>query len=414
MATELDTLTAYIARQCLLTPGTFDAITSGGINYKDWPEGIAKKALTNFKEDLEKGFTYAVWKANKAGTIDLLEEVYGAITYPSDAQIIVTEYQGLLWKERAENLGVNICNNPSRTQELISEFLQVQASGVEIVEFGEGIETLIERHRLLKEQGKQKIVLTNWPKLSENIGGFNPGRLGMLVADTGFGKTNLGVQFALDASYDLPTLYFNMEMISEDFTQRLVASMEKLEPRDFLHDWDGGRAILHSRTRKLFYSTGKGLSLSEMCSTARHFKRKQNIEFIVVDYDQKIKLNQSKLEEWRELQKAAEGLEELAKELRCYVLLLAQSNLDGGISGSKRSSFPASQVFMFEKNKEAEADETLIRAAKNRFGPRNASVSVDYKASIASVREKDSFVWIGQKSQSKAYKKPKEKTSEQE
>jgi predicted ATP-dependent serine protease len=201
-----------------------------------------------------------------------------------------------------------------------------------------------------------------------------------------------------------------MEMIKSDFTQRAVGCMEGLKPRDFHGDWNVEKAKLRAKLRKFFYSTGKDLSLTEIIACCKSYKRKHGIEFVVIDYDQKIKL-ESRDEEWRELHKSVVAIESLAKELEMYIIVLAQSNMDGGISGSKRSSFPASQVFMFEKNREDES-EILIRAVKNRFGIMNHSVKVDYEPSKAMVREREKFVWTQAKKQKKEFKRSSGNASE--
>ncbi len=409
MATELERLTAFIAARIIDSPGAFENILASGINYKDWPDKfLAKTVVTEFERELVHGERNAVWHSAKQLYPEKLAEVFGETEYPSDQRTIRAHYDKLLYREKAEELSVKIQNNPEQAAMFVHEFLDYKASSVEVVDFYQGICDMVETHAAQKLAGKQLVTIPNWPLLSEAIGGFNPGRVGMLVADTGFGKTNLGIQLAIDASEVTPTLYLNMEMIKDDFTQRAVSCMEGLKPKDFHGDWNVEKAKLRAKLRKFFYSTGKDLSMVEIGATCRAYVRKHGVEFIVVDYDQKIKLQDSRMEEWRELQKSVVALEDLAKELKCYVLVLAQSNLDGGISGSKRSSFPASQVLMFEKNKENDS-ETIIRATKNRFGQRNVSVRCEYEPAKAMVREKEKFVWTQSKKPKKEFKKSSEK-----
>ena len=409
MASEFEKLASYIAARIIDSPGAFENILASGINYKDWPDRfLAKKVISDFERELVNGETSAIWHSVRNLYPESLADIFGETDYPSDQRTIKAHYDKLLYNEKAEELSVKIQNNPSQAAVFVHEFLDYKASSVEVVDFHEAIGDMVLSHEKKKAEGKQLVTIDNWPLLSDAIGGFNPGRLGMLVADTGFGKTNLGIQLAIDASEKMPTLYINMEMIKDDFTQRAVSCMEGMRPKDFHGDWNVEKAKLRAKSRKFFYSTGRDLSMVEITAACRAYKRKHGIEFIVVDYDQKIKLQDSKLEEWRELHKSVVGLETIAKELECYVLVMAQSNLDGGISGSKRSSFPANQVFMFEKNKENDA-ETIIRASKNRFGIKNASVTCEYDPAKAMVREKEKFVWTQSKKPKKEFKKSSEK-----
>lgn len=404
MASELVNLLSYIACRVIDTPGTFERIQLLGINYNDWPKSaLAYDCMHGFAINLQDGETSAAWKACRSLFPERLGEIFGETDYPGDPRTIAVEYQRLMQKENAESLSVQISKTPERAMDLISEYLNYKSSSVNIVSFEDAISHMVETQEKAKAEGKQLVTIPNWPLLSDAIGGFNPGRMGVLVADTGFGKTNLGIQLAIDASTSMGTLYFNMEMIESDFTQRAVSCMENMRPKDFHGEWNVGRAKLRAKTRKLFYSTGKDLSLMEIQSACRAYKAKHDVQLIIVDYDQKIVLS-GRDEEWKELQRASVALESIAKELNCYVLLLAQSNMDGGISGSKRATFSASQVFMFEKNKENQ-EEIIIRATKNRFGIRNASVKVDYEPASALVREKEKFVWIA------ALKKEYKKTS---
>lgn len=407
MATELETLCSYITRQVILTDGALDNVVAAGINPHEWPDRLkCKEIFIEFQANVEtKNFQYAVWNATKKLHIEVLENIFGNITFPSDQKVIKLEYEKLLARERAEQLSVQIANNPEAVNKFIDEFLSQASSSVDVVTFEEALDEFVESNKAKKAKNELEIMIPGWEMLSRSIGGWNPGRLGILIADTGFGKTNLGIQLSLCAAKNLPTLYYNMEMIGDDFTQRLISSMLSMKPRDFYGEWNTERARLHVKERKLFLTKGKTLSLNEIRSVARKYKKEQDIKFIIVDYDQKIALGASRDEEWKLLQKAAEGLEELAKELQCYVLLLAQSNLDGGISGSKRSTFPATNVFMFEKVEE----DTIIRLTKNRFGKRNAAVKVDYEPETATVIEKDMYVWV-EKKKKDGFKKSSDKT----
>lgn len=402
MATELERLTAYVARQCLLTPGSYSAVVANGIRHEDFPEHfLAKKVLQEFSTNLEKGFQYAVWQSNKLGHISQLEEIYGNTSYPSDALAIKTEYTKLLEKERAEQLGVMLCNNPANGREIVDQYLKNQASSVEVVDLASAVVRLHQTHAKMREDGRQRVIIPNWPHLSESVGGFNGGRLGVVIATTGFGKSNLGIQLSLDASTKETALYVNMEMTEEDFTQRYVASMEKMMSRDFTRDWDVSRAELHAKTRKLFFTTGKSLSRTEIYSVARYYKQKHDLKFLFIDYDQKIKLDNSRVEEWKQLQIVAEELEAVAKELGIYVMLFSQANSEGGISGSRRISFHAAHVLNFEQDEDS--GKVVLRASKNRFGKRNATIDVKYDAAMAVVRE-DSEEYIWSPAQKKKFK----------
>jgi predicted ATP-dependent serine protease len=185
-------------------------------------------------------------------------------------------------------------------------------------------------------------------------------------------------------------LYLNMEMSLYDVGKRVVVHTlqkpyDEFKTRNLFHD---AEYILEQR--KLYVSNGKDLSVSEIAALAKYYHTKQQIKFLIVDYDQKIKLHTSRdSPEWKQLQLAMIEMETIAKELQLHVMVLAQTNNEGEISGSRRSMFPASTVLKFSR----EDDDTVtIRAVKNRFGPHNACVQVDYDASMAMVREVGNYI----------------------
>lgn len=410
MATELERMTAFIAARVIDTPGTFERVVGLGINFRDWPEHfLSREVLDSFEKNMGVSEQTAVWKAAQSLAPEKLSEIFGQIEYPSEPQALKHLYEKLIYREKVAGLSADLSRFPERAPDLVNNFLNYRGSSVEIIPFEEAIGLMAEAHQKQRAEGKQLVTIPNWPRLSDAVGGFNPGRLGILVADTGFGKTNLGVQLSIDASVSIPTLYLNMEVIRDDFTQRAVACMEYLKPKDFHGDWNVERAKLSAKQRKFFFSTGKDLSPAEIAACCRKYKTEHDVGIVIVDYDQKIVLSGAD-EEWRELQRASVGLERVAKDLGIYILLLAQSNLDGGISGSRRATFPASHVLLFEKNKEDET-EVIIRAMKNRFGVRNAAVKVAYEPAVARVKEVEGFVWIQSKKQKKEFKKPAETTA---
>jgi predicted ATP-dependent serine protease len=193
----------------------------------------------------------------------------------------------------------------------------------------------------------------------------------------------------------MTAIYFNMEMIDFDFAQRLIMAGAGIKYRDMkFNPKDQSLAVANLFTKyarkNLFFSRGKSMSIHEIITHATQTKREKGLEFIVVDYDQKIALQTSRdTPEWKALQLAVENLEELAKRLNIYVLLLAQENLEGGVSGSRRSMFPASTVMRFYQD---DSGNYLIKAIKNRFGKTGATIEVEYDHERNQVRERGPFL----------------------
>lgn len=389
---------AYFTQQAVVNEDAALGLASLGVTPKFWPECAAKTVLTKFLVDLEgHGFHYASWQAAKSILFEQLEEEARGIHMPGDPALVRIEYDKALKGARLEKLLQSLSKTDLDPDLAVREFLEGQAAGIEVVSFAESVEWFEEHNAAAILAGEALVIIPDWPILSESIGGFNPGRLGVLVADTGFGKTLISCQLAISSAQDFPVLYVNMEMTRADFTQRLIASVTHTEHKKFATgEWDKRRAREIASRRPIHFTTGQDMSPLAIQALARRYADKHKIKMLVVDYDQKLILS-GRDEEWRELQRAAIFLESIAKELNIYVLLLAQSNHDGGISGSKRSMFPASTVMYFGREEDGEC-RTYIRTLKNRFGPRNSMVVVDYQPQYSLVAEKEKSIWIGKPS----------------
>ncbi len=395
---SFDKHTAYLTYLAITKAGVLDAQIAAGIDFEDWPPSLPRLFMKELV-DLHKahGFDHASWKMKQGIRIDQLLDISDGFILPDDPHTVVPEYQKLLNEVRFEQLANDLSRSPQQGYELINSFLKLSSKQIEVKDLSKAFNDYNEEKKKRQAEGKTLVQFEKWRILSDKIGGFNPGRLGILMADSGFGKTALATQFAVDASEKIPTLFFNMEMSNYDFTHRLIACTTKSSFKD-MHQphWDEQWARAYLSKKQIYYTTGKDLTLLEIQAVARKYREEKNVELIIIDYDQKIILEDTKTEEWRQMHRIAVALEALAKELNCFVLLLAQTNFDGGISSSKRMTFPASTVMHFANDPN---HGTYIRAIKNRWGPRNAAVQVEYRQEISSIIEKESMIWIDSKKQ---------------
>lgn len=388
-------LVSFLTKKCIEQDKFVEYLESLGISHKSWPEDSEGRTYMEklIAYSQEGGAEYARNRLFDEGAIASINLLCAGYEAPLDRAPLQLRYNELLEDYKLSWLK-NQINSVSSLKELAALNDQIN-SGTEssnaVVSFGDYVdEVYLNEKTRIAMTGEEHVRVPNWPMMSKMIGGFNPARLGIFIADSGFGKTNFAVQFALDAAIDMSVLYFNMEMSGYDFTHRAMACVNQLTYTQ-MHtaDFSGPQALLKARGRRFFYSLGKDLTLYEIGAISRRYKAKEGIKIIVVDYDQKLVLN-GKDEEWKELQRAAVWLEGLAKELGVYILLLAQSNHNQGISGSKRSIFPASNVSLFYDDGE---HGPCIRMLKNRFGKRSACLSVDYQPESCTVRENNYVNW---------------------
>lgn len=291
-------------------------------------------------------------------------------------------------------LGDRLIANPDQGDKILNAFDVDRISAIStkaVSDFlPEKYQSFLEKQKL----GKERVVIPGFENLSRMIGGFNFGRVIMLLGETGFGKTNLAINLMIRAATKYKCLFINMEMPLEDITNRLVVlgtqkSFKALYEGQITHE----TAVfdLKAYGDNLKFTEGFTLTLQSIEALMR--KEKQSgLNFVVIDYDQKIDLNHSKnVPEWKLLQMAIQHIENLSKELEVCVILLAQLNREGAVSSSHRATFTAHTILNFKGNdaqtsydKQANA---LISAEKNRHGKKDQACLVRYNDENLNINE---------------------------
>lgn len=325
---------------------------------------------------------------------ELRDELSVLIRFVKDLRQIPTE--DLLLKEKldlllGEDKIYNLCekgiNDPSLIIEDIKNLQDTLSEPIVIAEFGELLPSYLKVWKKRVEKNEQEVLIEGLEKLSEMIGGFNPGRLAILMGDTGFGKSNLGLTIALRARHAMPVVYFNMEMGFEDVSKRIAVLESKISHKEFYQrvkndDW----AKSFNDNGKGFYITeGKTLSPQQIKAAVRTIVKNKNIGLIVVDYDQCLELNVDRFTpEWKAIQNTLAEFDNFAKEINCFILVLAQLNRDGEISSSHRSLYKAHTVLHFKSD---DRHGPIIQVKKNRHAKSNVALLVNYPPESSCITE---------------------------
>jgi KaiC/GvpD/RAD55 family RecA-like ATPase len=386
MQNKLLDLLKFITRNMILDESFLDFCLVSKIDPKKWPDCNVKLIALDYisMREKESHAFAAVQTSGHLGDLDGSEE------HPTDSQLLRAYYEILLQEFNAKSLAQKILANPADVEKHISEYQSCKSED-ELVLFASKFEDVVLESIRLTESGEALRVLPDWPTLSLKIGGFNPGRVSMLMAATGFGKTTFAINLALSSSKKFSTIYFNMEMIMQDFAEKLIMAGAGIDFKTYKQKINTneikikvGNFYADIIKQKLFFSKGRSLSTQEIFAICRRCKLTHGLDFIIVDYDQKILLNTDKnTPEWKALQVSMEAFESLAKELNCHILILAQEGSEGEISGSRRSKFPASTVMRFYEDDGL----FIVEAVKNRFGKKSDKVEVEYVSEKGFVKE---------------------------
>jgi len=355
-----------------------------------WPLGRARtlaEAYTSYRVKDSHGAAVAHLHGEMLSLRDHEEIVF-------DADALRTVFAKRKKTFLVELLIGKLKTEPDRASDHIRAFEEAQTSGSQLYHLGNEIENTLRDLVERSDRGETMRPITGYPFLTDMVSGFNPERFSLFIAKSGFGKTTALVNLSLAASKTMSVFYVNMEMSKQDFMERALCAQTGIryddlikDPRKYAHQIGDAEVALVNRD--FYFSDGRALSLGEIKAEAMIRKKKTGLDFMVVDYDQKIDLRSGD-EEWKAVQNATKFFEDLAKELHCYIILLAQEGDGGDISSSKRAKFVATTVFRFFEHEERDTDDGpiyLIKTLKNRYGRNNSAIRMNYHAEKLQLKE---------------------------
>jgi RecA/RadA recombinase len=291
-------------------------------------------------------------------------------------------------------LGEQLLAKPEQGEKILSEFDVTRLNSVSTKSVSEFLPEKYESFLKKQKENTERVIIPQFKQLSELIGGFNFGRVIMVLGETGFGKTNFAINLLVRAATKYKCLFINMEMPLEDITNRLVVLTSQMTFKNlYAGEISTQKATEHLAAYgdNLKFTDGFSLSLQTIEALMR--KEKANgLDFVVIDYDQKIDLPYSKhTPEWKSIQDAIQRIENLSKEIQVCVLFMAQVNRDGNVSASHRATFTAHTILNFKSNDAQTVYDVranaLISAEKNRHGKKNRACLVSYNDENLNINE---------------------------
>jgi len=279
-------------------------------------------------------------------------------------------------------LGERLQENPSRGEQYLAEFTPNSATLGTVYLAGESLSSALLSAKDAALRGEDVISIPDYPLLAQMIGGFNPGRLVVIVAPTGFGKTNLVTNLAISASTKMPTCIANMEMCFEDFAKRIICIGTQTAYYDYTKiDYRTVQSLEQRISNNLFFTDGNCLSVYQLEGIVRAKKPK----LLFIDYDQKLTMPYDRnTPEWQQMQRAFIQIENLAKEFNFCAVMMGQINREEKYSASQRALYSAHTVLHF---KEHDEHGHVITAEKNRHATNGTILRVNYDRLTSVVKE---------------------------
>jgi len=304
---------------------------------------------------------------------------------PHDPDSLRARYRNLKRQSEAVAICRRVTNNPQCAEEEFQGFLLEEPRLNNMALSKEEIPVAFDLVQVERQSKGPWILLRGFEKTSQLIGGFNPKRLTLLLADSGFGKTNLAMNLAVAAQHTMSVIYFNLEMGDEDIVTRYYAAQTEKPWGDILRGEIRSRDIALPKF-DISLTRGEELTLAEIRNFIQIKKCKdEHLGLVFVDYDQKILLDyDSSTPEWMGVQRAIKALEDFAKKLEIHVVVMAQVNREGTISSSHRSQFPAHSILKFEMR---DGRPIVHNSIKSRHAKKGQGVWLNYDTKQANITE---------------------------
>ena len=240
------------------------------------------------------------------------------------------------------------------------------------------------------------------PSLDETFNGAQGGDLIMIAAKTGVGKSAFAVNLARIFSLyqNHAGQYQNTEMRDRELKGRLIAPIAGIKSNEFDSGRiEGTRDEIDKKLSNIAYATDllskSGLTLPRLPylplykarGLARQYKRKHNIQYLIIDYIGRMEMDDNK-NLWDELYRLTKGLKQLAVELDIPIFMLAQRNEAGDVEGAKKMMNECDGVLFFEPI--TEDDKNYIEG----FIRRDQQAKVNYRIVKRKVRRNDNTLPI--------------------
>jgi replicative DNA helicase len=240
------------------------------------------------------------------------------------------------------------------------------------------------------QHGQTNVLGTGWPDLDRVIGGLAPGRLVVVGARPGVGKSICGTNLALHFAYHHghAVLIASLEMPETEVGQRMLSAHAGVNLTGLqmgTTDEAAWRRIA-KRTDELAglpitVDDAPGQTVTAIRRAARDVQRERDdLALIVVDYLQLVRPSDTRVNRAEQIGEISRGLKLLARETGACVVAMAQVNREGTkhSDGKPRMSdlresgaieADADQVILMHQPDD-EIPELELIVDKNRHGPK--------------------------------------------
>lgn len=215
---------------------------------------------------------------------------------------------------------------------------------VEVVTVGKVAAELVSDLERPQEVQRLSGIMTGLREVDEAMGPWLGGDLIILGGRPGDGKSAMGACIAdHNAARGRRTLFISLEMSGPELVGRLLSQMTGVDSRDLrerrVNESDLKKiksAAVDLQETPLVFRSGAA-TFSQIRGVARHMRATGGLDFLVVDYLQRIRPEpeDKRLQRHEQVQLLTNGLKDLAMELGIPILCLCQLNRESDKAGAE-------------------------------------------------------------------------------
>lgn len=168
--------------------------------------------------------------------------------------------------------------------------------------------------------------------LDSTIGGVNEGKIYIVAARPGMGKTAFALSNCVFvAKQNIPVGFFSLEMSAKELAGRLLANVcgiNSTKINNGLIDQDEYTVLSSTNAfdKLPLYIDDRPCSFEHLVLKIRQMHRQQGVKLVCIDYLQLIDFSASRESREQQIAKMSRGLKLLAKELQIPIIVLSQLN----------------------------------------------------------------------------------------
>lgn len=247
---------------------------------------------------------------------------------------------------------------------------------------------------VLREHRNAETTLpTPWVSLNRIMGGFVPGRLTIVAARPGVGKSAIASQVAYELAQHGPVVFATMEMSKGEVYQRIVSQQAELYYGNSgapLSEFMQAREdeFIRTNLRDIRVIDDGTQTVQSVRAAVRAALREGPVAGVLVDYIHLMSTAHRIENETQRINEITRALKQLARDLHVPVIALSQLNRDGDkgiptlrdLRGSGGLEQDADAVLMLYRTEDTPAGTLMMGVAKQRQGPNNQHFPLDWQA----------------------------------